>query len=193
MDETSESGVLNCSLISNCNELTLNSSCNKCLRQKRKKDTYNPLPSTMQQNLERGFSNGRWTLEEHTQFIKGILKYGNKWKKIQALIETRNCLQARSHAQKFFSKLEHMGIVPVEICNLKAIYNHCLSLNQEELSKVIYLLTIVAFEKLDKDCLKKDCFISKDIKDCCSSLSNKSSIIKIPILTSNEELSLSKY
>jgi SHAQKYF class myb-like DNA-binding protein len=39
-------------------------------------------------------------------FILGIQLYGKNWKKIEALIGSRNGAQIRSHAQKFFIKLK---------------------------------------------------------------------------------------
>jgi len=52
------------------------------------------------------FNTGRWTDEEHKKFIKGIIEYGNEWKKVQKIIKTRNSTQARSHAQKFFLRIK---------------------------------------------------------------------------------------
>mmetsp|Transcript_5569 Transcript_5569/g.5756 ORF Transcript_5569/g.5756 Transcript_5569/m.5756 type:complete len:119 (+) Transcript_5569:76-432(+) len=45
-------------------------------------------------------STGRWTQEEHIQFLKGIQKYGNDWTAIRTLIPTRTSVQIRTHAQK---------------------------------------------------------------------------------------------
>ena len=75
------------------------------LREKRKRKNYAAIPLSFQNNKIKGINNGRWTLEEHRKFIFGILKYGNKWKEICQEIKTRNTGQARSHGQKFFSKL----------------------------------------------------------------------------------------
>jgi SHAQKYF class myb-like DNA-binding protein len=50
-------------------------------------------------------SGGRWTAEEHENFLIGLSKYGREWKKIQSLIATRTPAQIRSHAQKHFLKL----------------------------------------------------------------------------------------
>lgn len=60
------------------------------------------IPETQTQN----YNTGRWTEEEHQKFVDGILKYGNDWKKVQELIQTRSSTQARSHAQKFFLKIK---------------------------------------------------------------------------------------
>ncbi len=51
-------------------------------------------------------SAGRWTDEEHKRFVEALEKFGKNWKKIQEYVGTRSTTQARSHAQKFFSKLE---------------------------------------------------------------------------------------
>lgn len=57
--------------------------------------------------------NGRWTKQEHNKFLEGILisdlgiqLFGKNWKKIQSIVKTRSGSQIRSHAQKFFNKLE---------------------------------------------------------------------------------------
>ena len=50
--------------------------------------------------------NGRWTKEEHKQFLESIRLYGKDWKKIEEHIGTRSCSQIRSHAQKYFLRLE---------------------------------------------------------------------------------------
>jgi SHAQKYF class myb-like DNA-binding protein len=52
------------------------------------------------------FSNGRWTKEEHQRFIDAIKLHGKNWKKVEEYVATRNGPQVRSHAQKFFLKLE---------------------------------------------------------------------------------------
>lgn len=58
-------------------------------------------------------TNGRWTKEEHEKFLLGsfcpdvgLEVYGKNWKKIEEIVQTRNGSQIRSHAQKFFLKLQ---------------------------------------------------------------------------------------
>jgi len=51
-------------------------------------------------------STGRWTREEHGTFLKGLELHGKGWKKISALIKTRTVVQIRTHAQKYFLKLQ---------------------------------------------------------------------------------------
>ena len=52
-------------------------------------------------------NSGRWTKEEHHKFVKAICQYGNEWKKVQEFIPSRSSTQARSHAQKFFIRMQN--------------------------------------------------------------------------------------
>ena len=59
---------------------------------------------------------GKWTTEEHESFIEGLEQYGKNWDLIKEKvleftnlhlqIPTRTVCQVRTHAQKYFSKLE---------------------------------------------------------------------------------------
>lgn len=61
-----------------------------------------------------GQSTGRWTREEHQAFLEGLKECGREWKKVAQRIPTRTSAQIRSHAQKYFAKIqreqEHMGL-----------------------------------------------------------------------------------
>ena len=52
---------------------------------------------------------GRWTAEEHDEFLKCLDIYGREWKKIAERITTRTTAQVRTHAQKYFKKIEAAG------------------------------------------------------------------------------------
>lgn len=49
---------------------------------------------------------GRWAEEEHQKFLEAMKLYGKNWRLIQHYVGTRNAAQARSHAQKYFAKLQ---------------------------------------------------------------------------------------
>lgn len=49
---------------------------------------------------------GRWTEQEHMAFLEGLEKHGKQWKTIAGMIGTRTVVQVRTHAQKYFQKIE---------------------------------------------------------------------------------------
>lgn len=53
-----------------------------------------------------GKMNGRWGKAEHQRFVDGLKKYGKNWKKVEEHVRTRTGAQIRSHAQKFFNRLQ---------------------------------------------------------------------------------------
>eukprot|EP00347_Sterkiella_histriomuscorum_P019402 403341762 len=62
-----------------------------------------------QQNTQQNFNQGRWTKQEHCRFLEALKKHGRNWRKVQQHVQTRSSTQARSHAQKFFVKIERKG------------------------------------------------------------------------------------
>ncbi|XP_076953934.1 protein LATE ELONGATED HYPOCOTYL-like [Bidens hawaiensis] len=58
----------------------------------------------------------RWTEDEHNRFLEALKLYGRAWQRIEEHIGTKTAVQIRSHAQKFFTKLEKEAVakgVPV--------------------------------------------------------------------------------
>lgn len=51
---------------------------------------------------------GRWTADEHSLFLSGLQKYNKQWKQIAELVKTRTVVQIRTHAQKYFQKMDKM-------------------------------------------------------------------------------------
>lgn len=49
---------------------------------------------------------GRWTQEEHQLFLKGLQLYNRQWRLIADLVKTRTVVQIRTHAQKYFMKMQ---------------------------------------------------------------------------------------
>mmetsp|Transcript_48665 Transcript_48665/g.54211 ORF Transcript_48665/g.54211 Transcript_48665/m.54211 type:complete len:648 (+) Transcript_48665:315-2258(+) len=71
---------------------------------KRKRSSSSTNSSTS--SLKAGQTSGRWTQEEHQAFLEGLKDCGREWKKVALRIPTRTSAQIRSHAQKYFSKLQ---------------------------------------------------------------------------------------
>mgnify|MGYP003476702583 CR=1 FL=1 len=43
---------------------------------------------------------------EHAVFLEGLQKHGKQWKTIAGMIGTRTVVQVRTHAQKYFQKMD---------------------------------------------------------------------------------------
>lgn len=65
-------------------------------------------------------SSGRWTKEEHQRFVEGLKKFGKNWKQVEEYVGTRNGAQIRSHAQKFFNRLEREFNLKFDDLNLQS-------------------------------------------------------------------------
>mmetsp|Transcript_5585 Transcript_5585/g.8206 ORF Transcript_5585/g.8206 Transcript_5585/m.8206 type:complete len:279 (-) Transcript_5585:274-1110(-) len=59
-----------------------------------------------QDNNQTYHNTGYWTDHENVLFEEGLAKYGRSWVKVAEHIGTRNPNQVRSHAQKYFKRLE---------------------------------------------------------------------------------------
>jgi SHAQKYF class myb-like DNA-binding protein len=53
-----------------------------------------------------GEHTGRWTKREHELFLEALKKHGKEWKKVAAMVKTRTVVQTRTHAQKYFQKVQ---------------------------------------------------------------------------------------
>lgn len=53
---------------------------------------------------------GRWTELEHQVFLQGLETHGKQWKLIANMIGTRTVVQVRTHAQKYFQRIERHGL-----------------------------------------------------------------------------------
>ncbi|KAH7434734.1 hypothetical protein KP509_06G032400 [Ceratopteris richardii] len=52
----------------------------------------------------------KWTDEEHQKFLEALKLYGRSWHQIKEYIGTKTTVQIRSHAQKFFVKLNTLQV-----------------------------------------------------------------------------------
>lgn len=72
------------------------------LKKKRRDDGVTKSNKT----VGKGISTGRWTDSEHQAFLQGLQLYGREWKKVASHIPSRTSAQVRSHAQKYFTKMQ---------------------------------------------------------------------------------------
>jgi len=52
----------------------------------------------------------QWTAEEHQRFVEAIKLYKRDWARVKEHVGTRTVIQIRSHAQKYFLKLQKQGM-----------------------------------------------------------------------------------
>ena len=71
-----------------------------------------PPEDAPQQASSSGEKTGRWTDEEHTRVLHGLELFGKKWTKVADVVGSRTTVQVRSHAQKYFQKLEKDRAAP---------------------------------------------------------------------------------
>ncbi|CAK9319094.1 unnamed protein product [Citrullus colocynthis] len=50
-----------------------------------------------------------WTEQEHDKFLEALQLFDRDWKKIEAFVGSKTVIQIRSHAQKYFLKIQKSG------------------------------------------------------------------------------------
>lgn len=58
---------------------------------------------------------GRWTRQEHEQFLGGLEAVGEIWCLVATYVPTRTELQTRTHAQKYLRKIRQGLPFPEEV------------------------------------------------------------------------------
>lgn len=103
------------------------------------------------QRKDGSFNTGRWQPDEHQRFIEALLKYGNEWKSVQRHVATRSSTQARSHAQKFFVKINKTKLIELGLdfsnSSLKNINKIACDLTSEQFKTTIEALNLASFER----------------------------------------------
>ncbi|KAJ6320304.1 hypothetical protein OIU78_015653 [Salix suchowensis] len=54
-----------------------------------------------------------WTEQEHDKFLEALQLFDRDWKKIEAFVGSKTVIQIRSHAQKYFLKVQKSGTTAV--------------------------------------------------------------------------------
>lgn len=114
------------------------------------------------------YSIGRWKYDEHQRFVEALIKYGNDWKQVQKLVKTRSSTQARSHAQKFFVKIQKAKLLKFNLDlsknSIKKLHDLMNNLSDEDYKKLLKSFNSVAFERKKpfKKHLKKNSFNYSD-------------------------------
>lgn len=61
-------------------------------------------------DVEDDAHDGKWEDSEHVKFLEGLKAHGKRWSEIRNHVGSRTCQQVRSHAQKFFKRMEKLGL-----------------------------------------------------------------------------------
>mmetsp|Transcript_26741 Transcript_26741/g.82105 ORF Transcript_26741/g.82105 Transcript_26741/m.82105 type:complete len:300 (+) Transcript_26741:194-1093(+) len=73
-----------------------------------------PTQRGRKRSMTKERASGRWTRAEHEEFLRCLEIYGREWKKVSQKITTRTAAQIRSHAQKYFKKIQTADKPPPE-------------------------------------------------------------------------------
>ncbi|CAN0366163.1 unnamed protein product, partial [Ectocarpus sp. 12 AP-2014] len=74
----------------------------------------NSLSLVVAKNKRTAMGKGRWTSQEHADFMIGLEKYGKDWKAIADVVRTRTTVQTRTHHQKYDKQVKKGRKFPEE-------------------------------------------------------------------------------
>lgn len=75
-------------------------------------EAYMKTTNSKKKKIKSTKNTGRWTEDEHYKFLQGVSQHGKDCNKIAAMIPSRTTLQVRTHAQKYFQKMEKPAAAP---------------------------------------------------------------------------------
>lgn len=149
--------------------------------------------------LDDRFTNGRWQHLEHRKFIEAILLHGNDWSKVEEHIGTRNSIQARSHAQKFFEKMKQANLIDNLDLNLDKIDKKTgikllqLSLKKMNIMKNKPMLKVLHELAFDRKCFQnQNTGQSQNLKGCLVNESEVNNLSEESISTISQNAKKSK-
>ena len=118
----------------------------KALPQKEKPKLFNTINYDLFETFNvRGKNEGRWSYNENIKFIKAYVNFGKNYKLSQKYIGSRNMIQMKSHAQKFFKKLkklknEEFDFSDDNIKSLSDIFQLIAAKNKSNIDKKEYII-----------------------------------------------------
>jgi len=116
---------------------------------------FNTINYSLFENLiKKNMNEGGWSQNEHIKFLRAYVNFGKDYKLSQKYIGSRNSIQIRSHAQKFFRKLKSLkndqfDFTDDNIKNLLDIFEIIKASNKTKLDNKEYLVnTLIDLSKM---------------------------------------------
>ena len=82
------------------------------------------IPSAVVPNqAPTNMNDGPWTKAEHILFLRGLVMYGKNWFDVQQVVKSRDQAQVRSHAQKFFRRMQKRNFSLAQVVSKSKHYS----------------------------------------------------------------------
>ena len=114
---------------------------------------------------------GIWSSDEHIKFIKAFVYFGKDYKRIQKYISSRDPIQIRTHAQKFFIRLKRIknneyDFTDDKIKNLSDIFNIIERNNKTNMDNKEYIInTLITLCQKNLNLKHKEIKLKKEKKN----------------------------